>query len=161
MYRGELADSEQGRTIAALCAARPPMVSVSIRGEFAGEMFEEDTPAGVVTTAERLVLHGLDFTGQPGVKATSASTVEGRSRTSAREVRESVTIAPAGRPDGVPSPLTLADQVLAGVAGAAADSEAAWMAQAQRARAGSVALTAAQQDRHDVLAALGQWVRGR
>ena len=93
VYSGELVDTEQGRTIAALCAARPPLVQVSIRGEWHGEMHEENSTDGPVTYGDRLVLHGLDFTGRPGIEASSAATVESRLRSAnPRQVRESVTV---------------------------------------------------------------------
>lgn len=70
-YTAALADTEQGRTIAALVDTTdgPPFLrGVSIRGAWVGKVRREPGPDGVpVETANDLELDGLDFTRKPGV----------------------------------------------------------------------------------------------
>ncbi|MFG2412278.1 DUF6582 domain-containing protein [Streptomyces goshikiensis] len=70
-YTAALADTEPGRTIAALVddSDGPPFLrGVSIRGAWAGKVRREAGPGGTtVETADDLELDGLDFTRKPGV----------------------------------------------------------------------------------------------
>ncbi|MFD8142509.1 DUF6582 domain-containing protein [Streptomyces sp. NPDC059708] len=70
-YTAALADTEPGRTIAALVDATegPPFLrGVSIRGAWVGKVRRETGPDGApVETADDLELDGLDFTRKPGV----------------------------------------------------------------------------------------------
>ncbi|MFE2850563.1 DUF6582 domain-containing protein [Streptomyces lavendulae] len=70
-YTAVLADTEPGRTIAALVDATegPPFLrGVSIRGAWVGRVRRETGPDGApVETANDLELDGLDFTRKPGV----------------------------------------------------------------------------------------------
>lgn len=70
-YTATLADTESGRTIAALVddSDGPPFLrGVSIRGAWVGKVRREAGPGGTaVETADDLELDGLDFTRKPGV----------------------------------------------------------------------------------------------
>lgn len=70
-YTAAIADTESGRTIAALVDSTdgPPFLrGVSIRGAWAGKVRREVGPdGGPVETSDDLELDGLDFTRKPGV----------------------------------------------------------------------------------------------
>jgi hypothetical protein len=70
-FTADIADTEHGRTIAALLDTsdgRPPFLSgVSIRGAWIGKVRKENGPDGPIERGESLSLLGLDYTASPGV----------------------------------------------------------------------------------------------
>ncbi|MGW2520445.1 DUF6582 domain-containing protein [Streptomyces sp. NPDC001617] len=76
-FEADLADTSNARTIASLVAPKDPrggpdevdpfLKGVSIRGAWVGRVRRENYDGRAVETADGLELHGLDYTGNPGV----------------------------------------------------------------------------------------------
>jgi hypothetical protein len=68
-FEADIANTAAGRDIAALTTAEKPYIkSVSIRGQWMSDPYDVTTESGeIASTADDLLVSGIDFTGRPGV----------------------------------------------------------------------------------------------
>ena len=100
-FEAELADTSTARDVAALVRGQRPFVNgVSITGEFTGKLQTVRVAGREITTAPGLLLHGIDFTGTPGIAAariTAESAPRRRLIFESAEDVEPVTLEPTAR----------------------------------------------------------------
>jgi hypothetical protein len=75
VYEGELSDNLTGRDIGILVRGGA-LSGVSISGQWASPVRREQSPDGLVETADDLEVEALDFTARPGVAAASVQVAE-------------------------------------------------------------------------------------